>query len=72
MVGPLRARKFYRFPAMSSGKVFFRPSASRSLREFFMDQARYKKRSSTAKGLLLWPCFIAEGPAGRNTFGKSV
>jgi hypothetical protein len=35
MVGPLRARKLYRFPATSSGKVFFGPSASRSLRDFF-------------------------------------
>jgi hypothetical protein len=38
---------------------------------FFTDQARYEKRSSTAKGLLLGPCFVAEGPAGRNTFGKA-
>jgi hypothetical protein len=30
-----------------------------------MDQARYEKRSSTAKGLLLGPCFVAEGPAER-------
>jgi hypothetical protein len=30
--------------------VFFRPSALRSLRDFFTDQARYEKRSSTAKG----------------------
>jgi hypothetical protein len=36
--------------------VFFGPSASRSLRDFFTDQARYEKRSSTAKGLLLGPC----------------
>jgi hypothetical protein len=28
-----------------------------------MDQARYEKRSSTAKGLLLGVCFVAEGPA---------
>jgi hypothetical protein len=34
MVGPLRARKLYRFPATSSGKVFFGPSDSRSLRLF--------------------------------------
>src|SRR5688572_22310221 len=38
-------------------------------RLFFTDQARYEKRSSTAKGLLLGPCFVAEGPAGRNSFG---
>jgi hypothetical protein len=72
MVGPLRARKLYRFPTTSSGKVFFGPSASRSLRDFFTDQARYEKRSSAVKGLLLGPCFVAEGPAGRNTFDKSV
>jgi hypothetical protein len=34
-------------------------------RLFFTDQARYEKRSSTAKGLLLGPCFVAEGPAER-------
>jgi hypothetical protein len=56
MVGPLHARKLYRSPATSSGKVFFEPSASRSLRDFFTDQARYEKRSSAAKGLLLGPC----------------
>jgi hypothetical protein len=38
-------------------------------RLFFTDQARYEKRSSTEKGLLLGPCFVAEGPAGRNSFG---
>jgi hypothetical protein len=38
-------------------------------RLFFTDQARYEKRSSTAKGLLLGPCFVAEGPAERNSFG---
>jgi hypothetical protein len=27
-----------------------------------MDQARYEKRSSTAKGLLLGVCFVAEDP----------
>jgi hypothetical protein len=50
-VGPLRAGKLNRFSTTSSGKVFFGPSAPRSLREtFFTDQARYEKRSSTAKG----------------------
>jgi hypothetical protein len=52
--------------------VFFGPSASRSLRDFFTDQAHYKKRSSTAKGLLLGPCFVAEGPAGTNAVPKLV
>jgi hypothetical protein len=27
-----------------------------------MDQARYEKRSSTMKGLLLGVCFVAEDP----------
>jgi hypothetical protein len=35
-----------------------------------MNQARYEKRSSTAKGLLLGVCFIAEGP--KNTFPELV
>jgi hypothetical protein len=45
--------------------VFFRSSACRSLEDFFTDQARYKKRSSTAKGLLLGVCFVAEDPKER-------
>jgi hypothetical protein len=55
-VGPLRAGKLNRFSATSSGKVFFGPSAPRSLRDFFFtDQARYEKRSSTAKGATVGP-----------------
>jgi hypothetical protein len=42
--------------------VFFGSLASRSLEDFFTDQARYDKRSSTAKGLLLGVCFVAEDP----------
>jgi hypothetical protein len=42
--------------------VFFGSSASRSLEVFFTDQSRYEKRSSTAKGLLLGVCFVAEDP----------
>jgi hypothetical protein len=61
-----------RFSATSSGKVFFGPSTFWSLGEFFTDQARYEKRSSTMKGLLLGVCFIAEGPVRRNTFGRST
>ena len=34
-------------------------------RLFFTDQARYEKRSSTTKGLLLGVCFVAEDPKGR-------
>jgi hypothetical protein len=56
---------FNRFSPMSSGKVFFGSSASRSLEDFFTDQARYEKRSSTAKGLLLGVCFVAEDPKER-------
>jgi hypothetical protein len=62
---------FNRFSATSSGKVFFGPSAFRSLRDFFMDQVRYEKRSSTAKGLLLGVCFVVEDPVRRNIFDKS-
>jgi hypothetical protein len=63
---------FNRFSATSSGKVFFGPSAFRSLGQFFTDQARYEKRSSTVKGLLLGVFFVAEGPVRRNTFGRSA
>jgi hypothetical protein len=60
-----RADYFNHFSPTSSGKVFFGSSASRSLEDFFTDQARYEKRSSTAKGLLLGVCFVAEDPKGR-------
>jgi hypothetical protein len=59
-----------RFSATNSGKVFFRPSAFRSLREFFTGRARHEKRSGTVKGLLLGVCFGAEGPIRRNTFRR--
>jgi hypothetical protein len=45
--------------------VFFGSSASQSLEDFFTDQARYEKRYSTAKGLLLGVCFVAEDPNER-------
>jgi hypothetical protein len=60
-----RTNYFNRFSPTSSGKVFFGSSASRSLEDFFTDQACYEKRSSTAKGLLLGVCFVAEDPKGR-------
>jgi hypothetical protein len=63
---------FNRFSATSSGKVFFGPSAFRSLRDFFTDQARYEKWSSTVKGLLLGACFFTEGPPSKNTFGSMI
>jgi hypothetical protein len=50
--------------------VFFGYSASRSLEDFFTDQARYEKRSSTAKGLLLGVCFVAEDPKAREHLGQ--
>jgi hypothetical protein len=65
-----RSDYFNRFSATSLGKVFFGPSAFQSLGQFFTDQARYEKRSSTTKGLLLGVCFVAEGPVRRNTFGN--
>jgi hypothetical protein len=66
-----RLEYFNRFSATSSGKVFFGPSAFRSLWDFFADRARYEKRSSTAKGLPLGACFVAEGPLSKNTFGRT-
>jgi hypothetical protein len=65
-----RLEYFDRFSSTSSGKVFFGPSAFRSLWDFFANRARYEKRSSTAKGLLLGACFFAEGPPSKNTFGS--
>jgi hypothetical protein len=59
------------FSVMSSGKVFFGSSALWSLGDFFTDQARYEKWSSTAKGLLLGVCFVAKDPVRTNTFGRS-
>jgi hypothetical protein len=67
-----RSDYFNRFLATSSGKVFFGPSAFRSLVQFFTDQVRYEKRSSIAKGLLLGVCFVAEDPVRRNTFRRST
>jgi hypothetical protein len=66
----LHSEYLNRFPTMSSGKVFFGPSAFRCLREFFTCRACYKKRSGTVKGLLLGACFVAEGPITRNTFRR--
>ena len=66
----LHSKYLNRFSATSSGKVFFGPSAFRSLREFFTGRARYEKWSGTVKGLLLGVCFVAEGPIRRNTFGR--
>jgi hypothetical protein len=45
--------------------MFFGSLASLSLEDLFTDQARYEKRSSTAKGLLLGVCFVVEDPKAR-------
>jgi hypothetical protein len=52
------------------GRCFSGSSASRSLEDYFTDQARYEKRSSTVKGLLLGVCFVAKDPK-KNTFERS-
>ena len=39
---------------------------------FFADRARYEKRPSTMKGLLLGVFSSAEVSQGKNTFGKTV
>jgi hypothetical protein len=66
----LHSEYFNRFSATSSGKVFFGPSAFRSLRVFFTGRAHHEKRPGTVKGLLLGVYFVAEGPIRRNTFGR--
>jgi hypothetical protein len=66
-----RLEYYNRFSATNSGKVFFGPSAFRSL-HVFTDRARYEKQSSTVKGLMLGVFFSAEGPRGKNTFGKTI
>jgi hypothetical protein len=65
-----RDNYFNRFSPTSSGKVFSESSASRSLEDFFTDQTRYEKRSSTAKVLLLGVCFVAEDPKEREHLRK--
>jgi hypothetical protein len=37
-----------------------------------MDQARYEKRSSTTRGLLLGACLFTETPPSKNTFGSMI
>jgi hypothetical protein len=69
-MGHARDDYFNCFSPKSSGKVFSESSASRSLEDFFTDQARYEKRSSTAKGILLGVCFVAEDPK-KNSFERS-
>jgi hypothetical protein len=60
MVGPTRARGLNRFSATSSGKVFFGPSASQSLKGFFSRIKLVTKNDlAPRKGLLLGSCFVA-------------
>jgi hypothetical protein len=66
----LRWEYLNHFLTTSSEKVFFGPSAFRSLKEFFTGRARYEKRPGTVKRLLLRGCFVAEGLERRNTFGR--
>jgi hypothetical protein len=54
------------------GRCFSGPSALRSLWDFFTDQARYEKQSSTTKGLLLGASFFTEGPTSKNTFVSMI
>jgi hypothetical protein len=54
----------------AQGRCFLDLRCPRSLKDFFTDQARYEKRSSTVKGLLLGVCFVAEDPK-KNTFERS-
>jgi hypothetical protein len=57
-----RLEYFNRFSITSSKKVFFGPSAFRSLCVFRGSSSLRKERSSTAKGLLLGVFYFAEGP----------
>src|SRR5689334_20321904 len=53
------------------GKVFFWTfGIPKPLKLFRGSSSLQKKQSGTAKGLLLGPCFFAEGPPSKNTFGK--
>jgi hypothetical protein len=54
----------------AQGRCFSDLRHSEAFEIFFTDQARYEKRSSTAKGLLLGVCFVAKGPIRRNIFGR--
>jgi hypothetical protein len=66
-----RLEYYNRFSARSSGKVFSDLRNSEAF-VFFADRARYEKRSSTAKGLLLGVFFSAESPLGKNTFDRTI
>jgi hypothetical protein len=61
---------FNRFSTTSSGKVFFGPSAFRSIKEFFTGRARYEKWSGTVKGLLLGVRFVTVDPVRRKHLRK--
>jgi hypothetical protein len=66
-----RLEYFNRFSATSPGKVFFGPSAFRSLEEF----SRIKlvtKNDLAPRRATVGACFVAEGPLRRNTFERSA
>jgi hypothetical protein len=70
--GPTSAQNILIVFITSSGKVFFGPSAFRSLRVFHGPSSLRKKRSSTTKGLLLGVFFLVEDAQDKNTFGKMI
>jgi hypothetical protein len=72
MVGQLALGIFYSFLGNELREDVFWTFGILKPWRFFTDQARYEKRSSTAKGLLLEVCFVVEGPLRRNTFGRSA
>jgi hypothetical protein len=72
MAGPPRARIILIISRQrAQGRYFSNLRHPEAKETFFMDQARYEKQSSTAKGLLFGVCFIAEDPEERNTFSGS-
>jgi hypothetical protein len=54
----------------AQGRCFLDLRRPRSLEDFFTDQVRYEKRSSTTKGLLLGVCFVAKDPKEREHLRK--
>jgi hypothetical protein len=66
-----RSQYFNRFLKQAQGRCFLDLQHSEAFM-FFADRARYKKRSSTAKELLLGVFFSTEGPQDKNTFGKMI
>jgi hypothetical protein len=72
VVGHLALEIFLSFLGNELREGVFRTFGIPKPWRFFTDQARYEKRSSTAKGILLGACFVAEDPLNRNTFERSA